>query len=164
MCRDCLLHSAFKNSGSKSRDGQRGPQHPRDHLRRTNGFTRGASGHRHPLPVREGKGRSRGKLGHTAWVGEWIVKEPERPYLSVRGAERSHRQHRAGEQRQFQQQCAWTAKYTLHPSILQIELTFLHPPWFSSGPSSELNTKMSMSSVKCESCTGVTARDRHHQR
>lgn len=32
--------------------------------------------------VRTEKGRSRGKLCHATWAGEWIVKEPVRSYLS----------------------------------------------------------------------------------
>lgn len=38
-------------------------------------------GHRHPLPC-WGNGRIRGKLGHAAWVGECIVKELPRWYLT----------------------------------------------------------------------------------
>ncbi|XP_041816635.1 urea transporter 1-like [Chelmon rostratus] len=64
LCRDCLLGSAFKNSGNKSRDGQGGRNIRVIIAGEPMAFRRAIRGHRHPLPrVRKwagpGKARSR---------------------------------------------------------------------------------------------------------
>lgn len=109
------------------------------------------------IPCRAwGNRRVRGKLGHDAWVGERIVKELPRQYLTESRGELRQDEAKA---EQFQHQRDWTA--TRSPTK---NLTFWQASWFSSGPSSVWSTKMSMSSAKCELCTGVTARALHHQR
>lgn len=87
---------------------------------------------------RKERGRSRGKLCHAPWAGEWIVKEPVRRYLRERAEESRHSQ-------QLQSHFSTSAagqRQSASPS--QQDQFSQHPPWFSSGPSSVSITRMSM--------------------
>ena len=78
--RDCLLPAVLESSGNKSQDGEGGCNIRVITARATNGCARRApcAG----IPGRAPRaGRSRGKLGHAAWAGEWTWKELARRYL-----------------------------------------------------------------------------------